>query len=215
MYLHTEIMLASLGFVISFCSIAATNFKLQYKPSKAHEIFACMVLAIYLEWILLIINPNAPIRYTVISKSKMILANDCKSTSVADLPIGKPKVNCSQDGIQQSWRNWNVQSEIYKSPFHFHEYYKELFDPYWSISWEYLYSIKQWVLSAVTYRACWLEPSSQSLHFVLVFYWALAFLPEGTPYSISCPFLKVFILPVSLPSVHDLGFCTGKEKLFM
>lgn len=160
-------MLVSLGFVISFCSITATNFKLQYKLFTAHKTFACVVLAIYLEWILLIINSNAPIRHTVISESKMILANDYKSMSVTYLPTGKSKSNCSRDGIQQSWRNWNVQSEIYKSPFHFHEYYEDLFDPYWSISWEYfiLQNIL-WVSSALMYRACWKEPVFISLRLV-------------------------------------------------
>lgn len=113
---------------------------------------------------LLIINLSVPIRHTFISESKMILANNFKSMSVTYLPTGKSKSNCSLDGIQQSWRNWNVQSEIDKSPFHFHEYYEDFFDPYWGISWEYfILQNTLWVSPALTCRTCWKEPAFRKL----------------------------------------------------
>lgn len=94
----------------------------------------------------------------------MILTNNSKSMSVTYLPTGKPKSNCSLDGIQQSWRNWNVQSEIYKSPFHFHEYYEDSFDPSWGISWEFfILQSTLWVSPALPCRAHWEEATFRRL----------------------------------------------------
>lgn len=44
LYLHTEVTLVPLGFVVAFCSVAATNVKLQSKLFRAHSTLTCVFL---------------------------------------------------------------------------------------------------------------------------------------------------------------------------
>lgn len=162
-YLNTKIMLVPLGFVISFCSVVLTNFKQQYKRSKAHKSFVGVVPAIYLKWILLIIISNIPIRYTVISKSKMILANDCKSMSVTNSPKVKlkffPRWN-PRELKELKCSEWDLQIPVSFS------YYEDLLDPYWSISWEYFIL---WILSDLTYKGSVLNRTSLHIQILTLY----------------------------------------------